>query len=289
MARPQPLRIALASTTSLPGRVKDNLAQISTFAHQAGRDKAALLLTPELSACGYGSYPEVLKTAETAGAGPICDYLARTARKTGVTLTAGFVEKMEEKRFLSHYIIQPDGTFFVQRKHRVTHGERPLDSCVPLSADINESTPGQPKRKELTLFEIEGVKSALTICADSGIVGLTEFFKKNKVKLWLLPTGSGGKRQDRFTSSQLNSPSGRGKYVKILESLFFPPPSLIETCLKDDINLVAVNLCGFDGKKHYHASHGFIITSLGEISALIPGQPVLDRQDAAYACGEITV
>ena len=71
------LHLAIASTTSKPGAVADNLRQIAGLAERAGHDGVDLLLTPELSASGYGPYPEVLATAEPAGNGPIFQALAR--------------------------------------------------------------------------------------------------------------------------------------------------------------------------------------------------------------------
>lgn len=53
------IHVAIASTTSLPGQLDRNLGQIADFAKQAGDDAVDLLLTPELSASGYGGFPEV--------------------------------------------------------------------------------------------------------------------------------------------------------------------------------------------------------------------------------------
>src|SRR5690606_27393054 len=115
------IHLAVGSTMSRPGQLDHNLEQIRRFAMQAGERGADLLLTPELSASGYGVYPEVLATAEAAGDGPIHRDLADAARRSGVVICAGFVERGTEGRnYLSHYIVYPGGEFHVQRKHRVT-------------------------------------------------------------------------------------------------------------------------------------------------------------------------
>lgn len=59
------LHIAIASTTSKPGKVEENLKQIAEFARRAGDDGAQLLLTPEMSATGYGNYPVTLSRPAT--------------------------------------------------------------------------------------------------------------------------------------------------------------------------------------------------------------------------------
>ena len=138
------LHIALGTTTSKPGDVSGNLRQIVAFARQAALDHADLLLTPELSACGYGAYPEVLATAEVAGHGPIFRTLAGIASTTGVVICAGFVEQSAQLRHIAQYVIYPDGHFLVQRKHRVTPNERPLDALLPLAHRDEADYIGQP-------------------------------------------------------------------------------------------------------------------------------------------------
>jgi hypothetical protein len=200
------LHIAIASTTSKPGAVADNLRQIAKFAEQAGRDGADLLLTPEMSASGYGPYPEILKTAEVAGRGKIYEKLAKSAEKNDVA-----------------------------------------------------------------------------ICADSGIEKLDDYLFENKVRLLLVPTGAGGKREERVSSDELRTEAGRKRYSEWLEKVFFPGRQSIEDCIKYRRALAAVNLCGYDGKKHYHIGHGMIITRMGEAPALFHGLPNLDRQRPMYA------
>ena len=68
-----------------------------------------MLLTPEMSASGYGGYPEVLATAEVAGHGPIYTALAEMARREELVILAGFVELDGEHRYLAHYAVWPDG------------------------------------------------------------------------------------------------------------------------------------------------------------------------------------
>lgn len=173
MKMSKPIHIAIGSTMSRPGNVSANLKEIAGFARQSASVGADVLLTPELSACGYGPYPEVLATAEKAGAGPIYESLAATAQATGVVLCAGFVEASREKKHLAHYVVYPDGEFIVQRKHRVTLAERPLDPSVALSGHppnaADPADPGQPLELRFEFFEIKGVRCALTICADGGI------------------------------------------------------------------------------------------------------------------------
>jgi len=282
------IHIAIGSSTSQPGAVAENLRQIAEFAAQAGRDGADLLLTPELSASGYGPYPEVLATAERSGEGPIFQALAVMARENGVVVCAGFVEAFCDKRYLAHYAVYPDGQFIIQRKHRVMLTELPLNSSGelippdPARPSDDPADPGQPRVSQFSFFEVKGVRCAIAICADSGITGLDDLLEKEAVEVLLVPTGAGGERKDRVTTEEMKTPEGRAKYLHWLERVFFPGASVV-TCIERRRAMAAVNLCGFDGRKHHHIGHGMIITPMGEVLALIHGLPNLDRQRPMYA------
>ena len=282
------IHIAVGSTMSRPGDVDGNLRQIERFAEKAGEVGADILLTPELSAAGYGPYPAVLSTAEPAGDGPIYRALAAMARTNGVVIGAGFAEAHTGKTYLSHYVVYPDGHFVVQRKHRVTLAERPLTPGVNLIAPDYQNNPpkdpadpGQPTELRFRFFEVCGVRCAVAICADSGITGVNEHFAANGVELLLLPAGAGGERKDRVTTADLATPQGRELYLKILEMVFFPGRSVLD-CIQYRRALAAVNQCGFDGVRMYHLGHGMIITPFGEVPALIHGLPNIDRQHALF-------
>jgi len=276
------IHVAVGSTMSMPGDLPGNLRQIQDFASKAKRDGANLLLTPELSASGYGGYPEVLAAAEPAGKGPIYDALAGFAKDSGAVICAGFVESDADKRYLAHYVVYPNGEFVVQRKYRRTPAEMPLDAAVELVPESADDKLGQPAEAKFNYFNVNGVKCGLVICADTGIPNLCEKFAADGVELMLVPTGAGGKREDCFTDVELTREEGREGYLKIMQQVFFPGKGITD-CIKYRRGLAAVNLCGFDGHKHYHRGHGMIINAVGEVAGFFHGQPNLDRQRPMYA------
>ncbi|HEY3376778.1 MAG TPA: nitrilase-related carbon-nitrogen hydrolase [Armatimonadota bacterium] len=281
------IHLAIGSTVSRPGDLDGNLAQITTFARQAADDGVNVLLTPEMSASGYGGFPEVLATAEIAGQGRIYAALADIARETGVVLCAGFVEARGELRHLAHYVVYPDGHFVVQRKHRVTAAEAPLDPIKPLLPVAGDDL-GQPESLEFIIFEICGVRCAISICADAGIRDLNAYLAAQGVEVLFGPTGAGGRREDRVTTAELRSEEGREHYLQIFETLFSPGRGVLD-CLAYGRALAAVNMCGYDGQRHYHAGHGMIISPMGEVVGFFHGQPNLDRQRPMYAHGVVDV
>lgn len=276
------ITVAIASTASLPAAVDQNLAQITGFARQAAQSGCDLLLTPEMSASGYGGYPEVMATAERVGRGPVYEGLACAATETGVVVCAGFVEAMEERRFISHYVVWPGGRYVVQRKHRVTPRERPLSPYYKLHPEEDPGEPGQPETVAMEDFEIGGVRCAIFICADEGLQQRLALLAERKVDLMLLPVGAGGLRKDRFCTADLATDTGRRQYYRMLESVFFPGESILE-CLETGRAIAAVNLVGHDGRDHYHIGHGSIVNRWGEIPGFFHGIPNLDRQRPMFA------
>jgi len=272
------IHIAIGSTTSLPGELVRNLGQIGDFANRAAEVGADFLLTPELSASGYGSYPEVLATAETAGAGPIHSFLADCAGRTGVVLCAGFVELSDSKHYLSSYVVYPDGSFVVQRKNRITPAEHAFDS--PATDPWGDSVP------KWKFFEIKKVRCALAICADIGLPNVYDTFEAHNISLVFAPAGAGGSRNDRVKTADLRSEEGRLIYLGALEAGFFPREWILR-CIEKRMALAAVNLCGHDGRIHYHAGHGLIVNPMGEILAMFHGLPNLDRQRPMFCHGVV--
>ncbi len=281
------LNLAVGSTRSLPGDLPGNLAQIAAFAEQAGKMGCDLLLTPEMSATGYGGYPEVLALAEEAGCGPVYAALSALAREHGLAILAGFVEASGPKRYLAHYAVFPDGTFVVQRKHRVTPREAPLDPAVELyfdeTEDIGHVREGQ---EQFNFFEVKGVRCGIIICADLGIRSRNAVFERAGVELLLLPTGAGGTREERVTNQDLTSPEGQQRYYHQMQAACFPGEGILE-CIRQRRAMAAVNMVGYDGRNFYHGGQGSIVNRFGDVVGLIAGIPNIDRAAPRIAFGRI--
>ena len=271
------LGVAIGSTQSLPGEVEGNLAQIQTFARRAADEGMDLLLTPEMSASGYGGFPEVLAVAEVAGRGPIFDRLTKIAEETGVTVAAGFCElgaapAATPVHHIAHYIVSPDGGYTVQRKFGVTPAEAPLaphgDAFV------------------LQVFQVREVRCGLLICADAGLPDRDQILSAAGVELLCVPTGAGGERIDRVTTAELMGDVGRATFLRMSEAVFWPGQAAAD-CLEQRRSLAAVNLVGYDGRRFHHVGHGSITNALGEVVGFFPGIVNLDRQRPCYAAATI--
>ena len=282
------LGIALGSTFCRIGDLSYNLAQIAQFAHQAKQASSHILLTPELSVTGYGPYPEVVALAEVAGDGPAYQGLASIARSTGVAIAAGFVEKHGHGPGISHYVVFPSGEFTVQRKFRVTPFEFPLVSALAAHSP-GEEVPEKLPFEELSfpVFELQGIRCAVVICADFGIVELQDYFDTLGVQALFGPTGAGGNVDERVRTSDLSSPEGCEKYLAALEKAFFPKAKGVFECITHRRALAAVNQTGWDGRKCAHIGDGSVVSPRGEMPVVICGVPNLDFQRPAFGAGNI--
>lgn len=287
------LTIAIGSTYSVPGDTAGNLAQIARFARLAAAHGADLLLTPEMSASGYGGYPEVLATAEPAGDGPIYTALAALAAEHDLVLLAGFVELATgsegEHRHLAHYVVWPDGRFAVQRKHRVTPLESPLEPSVELYFDDTEEIGHVPEgQARFEVFDIAGARAAIVICADLGVRGLDDILEQAGVDLLLLPTAAGGKRDGSVSTEELATAEGLDTYVSRSEQWAFPSGA-VRSSVRLHRAFAAVNMTGYDGRALYHGGSGSVVDPSGSVEALLPGSPILERQQPRIAVGTVHI
>jgi predicted amidohydrolase len=271
------LTVAIGSTSSRPGDLVHNLGQIQRLAMQAGAVGCDVLLTPEMSASGYGGYPEVLALAEPAGDGPVYRGLADIATASGVIVLAGFVERVGALRHIAHYAVEPSGRFTVQRKMRATPAERPLDPAVKLFYDDTEEighvVPGEER---FELLKIRGIPCVTVICADWGVRGLQGILQHLGARMVFLPTGAGGMRVDRVDDEELSTEEGRAKYARLVDERPYTGRGALD-CRDRGWGFAAVNLCGFDGKQRYHGGSGSIVTPQGDVAAVIPACPNFTR------------
>lgn len=145
----QNIRLALVQMTAKTGLVKENLDKIEHYVMQAAREKADLICFPELCVPGYhrelaGQYMEPVP-------GPGSRRLSRLARNSGVTVLAGLAEQSADERpYITHLVVHPDGR---RQKYRKTHlgkSERPYFTAG----------------NELPVFQTDKIAFGIEICWD---------------------------------------------------------------------------------------------------------------------------
>ncbi|HEY3417646.1 MAG TPA: carbon-nitrogen hydrolase family protein, partial [Armatimonadota bacterium] len=209
----------------------------------------------------YDMSPESLALAEPLG-GPLTRQVSQWAQQYGMTILAGFLERHGDALHNSQVVALPDGTLGVERKHHLTPGE--------IAAGL---TPG---KRERTIFDINGVRCAVLICADSGIEGIYDDLAQQGVEFRFHPTAGGGKLEDYLHESDLQTPEGQAKYTENRPRVFLTQAILSEDDCKV-CGFAAANALGDDGKSACHQGHCSIVDNNRVMRAQIPGTIVLEH------------
>ncbi|TXT26154.1 MAG: NAD+ synthase (glutamine-hydrolysing) [Gallionellaceae bacterium] len=146
------MKIAVAQINCMLGDLDGNAAKILDFAGRAKRQGATLLLTPELSLCGYP--PEDLLLRE--GFYRACEHaLHELARQVhGIAVVVGHPHEAGGKRYNAASILRDGAIAATYHKHSL-----PNYSVFDEERYFARGT-------EPCVFELEGIRFALGICAD---------------------------------------------------------------------------------------------------------------------------
>ncbi|MDX8399679.1 MAG: NAD+ synthase [Gallionellaceae bacterium] len=146
------MKLAIAQINCTVGDLSGNASKILVYAERALQQGVTLLLTPELALCGYP--PEDLLLRD--GFFQACDEaLQELARQVyGITVVVGHPHKVGEKHYNAASVLRDGSIIATYHKyalpnHSVFDEERYFDFA-----------------DEPCLFEMEGIKFAINICAD---------------------------------------------------------------------------------------------------------------------------
>jgi NAD+ synthetase len=146
------MKIAIAQINCALGDLAGNAAKILAFANKAQAQGASLMLTPELSLCGYP--PEDLLLRD--GFYKACDFaLLNLAQKIeGISVVVGHPHEVDGKRYNAASVLR-DGRVLI------TYHKRELPNYSVFDEERYFSPGTAP-----CVFEVQGVKFGLNICAD---------------------------------------------------------------------------------------------------------------------------
>lgn len=176
-------RVASLQMESIPGAKTANLAKIDTFAAEAARQGARLMLAPECSVTGYWwmrnlSHDDFAALAEPVPDGPSTRALIAIAQRHGISVGAGFIERCEDGKLYKPYVVaMEDGRIAVHRK---------LHAFVHPSLTCGDS---------YTVFELPGgVKAGILICYDCNLIENVRITALMGAEVLLAPHQTGGCR-----------------------------------------------------------------------------------------------
>ncbi len=146
------MKLAIAQINCVLGDLAGNVAKILQYAEQARQQDAQLLLTPELSLCGYPPEDLLLRDGFYQACAQALDDLA--GKISGIAVVVGHPHERDGKRYNAASLLR-DGVI------AATY----LKCELPNYSVFDEERYFDHGRKPC-VFEIEGIRFALNICAD---------------------------------------------------------------------------------------------------------------------------
>jgi predicted amidohydrolase len=152
------MRAASVQMESLPGNKESNFAVMDSFAAQAARAGAELVVFPECCVSGYwfirNLTPEALASLAEPIPGPGTERLCAMAKNYGISIGAGWIESGEDGVFHNSYVVAlPDGTY---HRHRKIHA---FEHTLVRGGN------------EVTVFDLPGgFRAGLLICYDCNLI-----------------------------------------------------------------------------------------------------------------------
>src|SRR6202022_467924 len=170
------MRVAIAQLNQVVGDLSGNAARILEAMAQARRGGAHLLITPELSLCGYPPEDLLLRPAFLSSC---ADELARlAARVEGITVLVGFPELAPDGRYNAVAVLRDARVIAVYRKR-----------CLPNYTVFDEqryfTAGGDP-----CIVDVEGIRVGIIICEDVWCAGPAAAARDAGAQLIVVPNGS---------------------------------------------------------------------------------------------------
>jgi predicted amidohydrolase len=267
------LTVAVGQPFCQPGDVAGNIQRMRPLVEQAADGGARLILFSEAGLTGWAATPLIWDNAITLG-DRHCEAVLALAKEYDIVIAAGFIEQKQKLRHNAHAVFYPNGAIVVQRKVRLTWFEQ----------QIPNMTSGTVERMP---FIVDGVKCAISICADTAAPNLENKLAAAGIQVHLVPSaGCLAGRILGFAESELEDPELFDEYLVKAESVVFPREQIRGSHHHRIAQLIANQLAD-DGVEYFHCGHCFIIDSTGELVGLIPGSFVFEHLRPRVILGEI--
>ena len=186
------LRIAVAVTRAVVGRVDDNLDRVRQWTIAAKSQGAALICFPEMNVTGYLNHSDIRSLAEPIP-GNISRYLLKLAAEEDVVVLAGMAERSaSDNIYASHLVANPGGDVGVYRKLHIAPPEKKF-----LTAGT-----------DIPLFKISGYTFGIQLCYDAHFPELATRMAVKGADVIFLPHASPrGNSKNKFKSWMRHLPA----------------------------------------------------------------------------------
>jgi NAD+ synthetase len=146
------MKIALAQFNAVVGDLEGNAARILDCARQARQAGASILLAPELSLCGYPPEDLLLRTGFNLACLNSLRNLAQSV--SGITVVVGHPDLVGDDRYNAASVLRDGKVISTYHKHKLPNHT--------VFDEVRYFRPGV----EACVFEVDGVKFGVNICAD---------------------------------------------------------------------------------------------------------------------------
>jgi len=170
------MRIALAQLDQTLGDLAGNARSLLAAIAEGKRDGAALVVTPELSLCGYPPEDLLLRPAFIDACA--AEIVALAAEVRGTTALVGFPERHDGRRHNAAAVLRDGRIAAVYRKHR-----------LPNYTVFDEERYFDPGN-EPCVFDVEGVRCGVIICEDCWFAGPAREAREAGAQVIVVPNGS---------------------------------------------------------------------------------------------------
>lgn len=170
------MRVAIAQLNQVVGDLSGNAARILEAAAEARRGGAQLLITAELSLCGYPPEDLLLRPAFLSAC---ADELSRlAARVEGVTVLVGFPELTPDGRYNAVAVLRDGKVAALYRKR-----------CLPNYTVFDEQRYFRAG-VDPCIVDVDGIRVGIIICEDVWCAGPAAAARDAGAQLIVVPNGS---------------------------------------------------------------------------------------------------
>ncbi|HEY5994581.1 MAG TPA: NAD+ synthase [Gallionellaceae bacterium] len=170
------MKLAIAQINCTLGDLAGNSAKILEYAARARAQGAALMLAPELGLCGYSPEDLLLRDGFYEACDAALQDLARQGQ--GIAVVVGPPLAADGERYNAASVLKDGAIIATYRKH-----DLPNDSVFD---EARYFKAGQ----EACVFELEGIRFGINICADIWERGAAEIARDAGAQVLLVPNAS---------------------------------------------------------------------------------------------------
>ncbi len=208
---------AAVSTENRIGEPEFAIHKMETWLQRAVEQNVEMVLFPELNVSGYVPAQVAGQVAEPVP-GPSTEKVIELARRYGMTIAFGLIEREKDRLHCTHVLVNEDGIIGKQRKIHVPAQEQPFWSAG----------------NSIAVFDIGKAKVGITICRDAFFDEMTRTLYFKGAEILLMPFGYYNVPRSQYLAetihgkSLLKSAWTNGFYELICNSAGERPSSKVE-------------------------------------------------------------